>query len=113
MWAYDRGELGDNVEVSRTDDALIPGRRLSSTFRNFSDEVFHLYTRLFHVVGISRSRSNAGTCINPRANPPKDYRVARGHSAWNFSEGDSGAGEYFPDSWDDKHISDSRTVHGG
>ena len=30
MWAYDRGELGDNVEVSRTDDALIVGRRLSN-----------------------------------------------------------------------------------
>ena len=76
MWAYDRGELGDNVEVSRTDDALIVGRRLSSTFRNFSDEVFHLYTRLFRVVGISRSRSNAGTCINSRANPSIDS-VAR------------------------------------
>src|ERR1019366_5085678 len=53
-----------------------PRLLLSSTFRNFSDEVFHLYTRLFHVVGISRSRSNAGTCINPRANPSIDS-VAR------------------------------------
>src|ERR1019366_4874326 len=51
-------------------------KALSSTFRNFSDEVFHLYTRLFHVVGISRSRSNAGTCTNPRANPSIDS-VAR------------------------------------
>ena len=38
MWAYDRDELGDNVEVSRTDDALIVGRRLTNWFRRISAE---------------------------------------------------------------------------
>jgi hypothetical protein len=44
---------------------------------------------------------------------PKDYRVAIGHAAWNVVEGDSGAGRCSLDSLDDRHISDSRTVHGG
>ena len=44
---------------------------------------------------------------------PKDYRIVRGDGAGNFVEGDSGSGDYFLDSRDDRHISDSRAVHGG
>jgi hypothetical protein len=44
---------------------------------------------------------------------PKDYRIALGGIALNFVGGDSGAARFRPDSLDDRHISDSRTVHGG
>ena len=44
---------------------------------------------------------------------PKIYRVACDEASRNFGAGDSGAGKYFLDSLDDRHISDSRTVHGG
>ena len=51
-------------------------------------------------------------CQPPKATP-KIYRVAGSEAFRNFVAGDSGAGKYFLDSLDDRHISDSRTVHGG
>src|ERR1022692_2730423 len=42
---------------------------------------------------------------------PKGIKVS--DAEMNFRDGDYGAAEYFPDSQNDRHISDSRSVHGG
>jgi hypothetical protein len=54
-----------------------------------------------------------GLFPQPAKAPPKDCRIVWGHVALNFGEGDSGAVKFGPDSQDDRHLSDSRTVHGG
>ena len=43
----------------------------------------------------------------------KNYRVGRGRLSKPIGEGDSGADADTANSRDDRHISDSRTVHGG
>jgi transposase-like protein len=68
--------------------------------------VVHAPVRYKDLVAAQRPRA-----VPPKATP-KNYRIACGHAARYFGKGDSGAVSYFLDSPDDRHISDSRAVHG-